>query len=151
MKVVLLCILLVGRSFAQEKHKVGVSQFEAPTYLPIARVAQVQGSVHLNLEIDASGTVVRAEVDGHPMLRRSALDTIKGWKFTCLDCKYGETFTHVMEFRYEIRDSREGGDMYTYEFPILAKISVPKRLLHDGTYSEMKLTKKRWWNPFTWF
>lgn len=54
----------------------------APVYPAIARSARVQGSVQIEVVIDETGSVVEARiVNGHPLLRQSALDAARQWKF----------------------------------------------------------------------
>jgi len=53
-----------------------------PVYPPDARLARIQGSVLLGLEVTADGRVVNVHVvRGHPMLVDSALNAVKQWRF----------------------------------------------------------------------
>ncbi len=55
----------------------------APIYPPIAAAARAQGSVSVQVLIDEEGNVVSAEaVSGHPLLRQSAVDAVRQWRFT---------------------------------------------------------------------
>jgi len=54
----------------------------APVYPPLARQAQVQGSVILKVQISKSGDVVNIQlVSGHPLLAPAAIDAVKQWKY----------------------------------------------------------------------
>jgi len=53
-----------------------------PIYPPLARSAQIQGSVVMKAVINETGDVVSLElVSGHPMLAPAALDAVKQWKY----------------------------------------------------------------------
>lgn len=54
----------------------------APLMPPLARQAQIEGHVVLNLLVDERGKVACIRpVNGHPMLVRSAIDAAKQWTF----------------------------------------------------------------------
>lgn len=54
-----------------------------PVYPVIAKAAQVQGDVSINIVIDVAGQVVSEKVaSGPPMLRGAALEAVKQWHFT---------------------------------------------------------------------
>jgi len=53
-----------------------------PTYPPIARAAHVSGAVVLRAIISKSGTIQNlAVISGPEMLRASALDAVKSWRY----------------------------------------------------------------------
>jgi TonB family protein len=55
---------------------------DPPTYPPLARLARLQGAVHLRLTIQASGQVLRAEaLDGPALLRTAAAAYLRAWSF----------------------------------------------------------------------
>jgi len=54
----------------------------APIYPPLARLAHIEGKVVLRFRIDSDGNVANlTTVSGHPMLRGSAENAVKSWKF----------------------------------------------------------------------
>ena len=56
-----------------------------PAYPLLAYKMKIQGKVILIVEVAESGSVNKvtvAESSGNELLDRSALDTVKGWKFT---------------------------------------------------------------------
>ena len=59
------------------------NHFVAPKYPPLAKQARIQSKVELRLTVDSeSGEVLDAMVvSGHPLLRSSALDAAKQWRF----------------------------------------------------------------------
>ncbi len=55
-----------------------------PPYPPEARAQRWEGTVLLLVSVDAAGRVTRAAVRhscGHPVLDRSALDSVRTWRF----------------------------------------------------------------------
>jgi TonB family protein len=59
------------------------SHFVAPKYPPLARSARIQGKVELQLTLEpATGEILDVlAVSGHPMLKPSAVDAGKQWRF----------------------------------------------------------------------
>jgi len=64
-------------------------EFIAPTYAPIARQANIRGTVRLRVKLDSQGTPSEVTVleEGHPILRESAVNAVKKWRF----CAAGKT------------------------------------------------------------
>jgi protein TonB len=57
-------------------------QKTAPTYPPIAKTARVQGTVVIQANISKTGSIENPRVVSGPvMLRQSALDAVKTWRF----------------------------------------------------------------------
>jgi uncharacterized protein len=53
-----------------------------PKYPPLARFANVRGDVHLTLEVDSSGAVIRVvQSSGHPLLIQAASDAAKQYRY----------------------------------------------------------------------
>jgi len=64
--------LLLGNSIRQVQ----------PAYPLVARNAQLEGAVEIQIIVDEQGNVIAAEVlSGHPLLRQPALDAAHQWKF----------------------------------------------------------------------
>lgn len=88
-----LLFLLLGFPFAQAQTSapVSVSTAEAtrhplqhpdPVYPAIARAAQVQGSVVIQILVDETGHIASKKlISGPPMLLAAALDAVKQWQF----------------------------------------------------------------------
>jgi TonB family protein len=54
-----------------------------PTYPPLAKAAQVSGSVVVEVTIDEEGGVVSSRaISGHPLLKDAALAAALGWRFS---------------------------------------------------------------------
>lgn len=53
-----------------------------PVYPPIARAANAQGAVRIQITISEEGKVIEAEaIEGHPLLRDAALQAARQWEF----------------------------------------------------------------------
>ena len=53
-----------------------------PKYPPLARVANIRGDVHLTLEVDSNGAVIRVvQSSGHPLLVYAASDAAKQYRY----------------------------------------------------------------------
>ncbi|MBI3209557.1 MAG: M56 family metallopeptidase [Candidatus Solibacter usitatus] len=53
-----------------------------PKYPPEAKAARIQGTVRMNVEIDAAGKVSNVElVAGHPILVPAAMDAVRQWEY----------------------------------------------------------------------
>jgi TonB family protein len=70
----------------------------APVYPELAKQAQVQGTVRLNIVIDKQGRVIDITViSGHPLLITAAMDAVKQWEYnpTLLNGQLVEVATEV--------------------------------------------------------
>ena len=124
-----LALLFLTASAAAQQHKIGVAKYELPKYPPIARAARVEGSVQMELRVAFGGAVKQVTViAGHPLLKAAAVDTVKSWRFTCMDCKYGEDFVHRLSFTFAIDPSIVSDARITFcefQFPSAIKITIP--------------------------
>jgi protein TonB len=59
------------------------SRFDAPEYPRLAWIAHIQGKVELQLTVEQATGYVRSAsvISGHPLLRPSAIDAAKQWRF----------------------------------------------------------------------
>ena len=54
-----------------------------PVYPPLAKAAQISGSVVVEVTLDEAGNVVSARaISGHPLLKDTAVTAARGWKFS---------------------------------------------------------------------
>jgi TonB family protein len=54
-----------------------------PTYPPLAKAAEVSGTVVVEITVDEEGNVIAASVvSGHPLLRDAAVEAARQWQFT---------------------------------------------------------------------
>src|SRR5437879_1302053 len=115
------CILVCFISAAgiAQEHKISVQKFEQPKYPPIARQARIMGLVNIELEVHADGSVGTVRVvKGHPIFTDAVLKSLKGWRFACNGCKFGERFVHTMAVSFELSDEVDSSDTrFNYEFP----------------------------------
>lgn len=69
--------------FAQVSEQRGIWRATPLTYPPIARQAQIQGDVRLDVEVDKTGSIVSAsKIDGPDPLATTAVKEIKEWRYT---------------------------------------------------------------------
>jgi protein TonB len=87
----------------------------APQYPPIAVAARVSGEVVVRVSIGPDGTVLKAEVvSGPEMLRISAIQTAKKWKFIS-----GPATNRVstVRFSYRLLSEDDSDEMQIVFFP----------------------------------
>jgi protein TonB len=54
----------------------------SPVYPPLARQADIQGSVVLDADISKDGTIETLKaISGHPLLIPAAVDAVKQWRY----------------------------------------------------------------------
>lgn len=81
-------LLIVGAlsglaCFAQVSEEKGIRKATPLTYPAIARLAQIQGDVRLNIEVDKTGEITSvSKVDGPDPLATPAASEIKTWRYT---------------------------------------------------------------------
>jgi hypothetical protein len=71
------------KCFAQMPQERGISKATPLTYPAVARLAQIQGDVKLNLEVDKAGSILSvSKIDGPDSLAATAAKEIKEWRYT---------------------------------------------------------------------
>jgi hypothetical protein len=79
----IIAVMLSLTGFGQVSLERGIWKATPLTYPSIARVAQIQGDVTLALEVDRTGGIVSASrIDGPDPLATTAVQEIKGWRYT---------------------------------------------------------------------
>jgi Gram-negative bacterial TonB protein C-terminal len=76
-----------------------VVQHADPTYPPLARQTRISGDVHVEITTDGESVISAAAIDGHPLLRPSAEDNVRTWKFA-----RHKPSTFSVTFRYKLDD-----------------------------------------------
>jgi TonB family protein len=87
--VILTCTFVSAASYSQDTTPVDeptilqhIDHRVDPVYPPIAKAAQVTGTVALEVRIGITGTVESVKIEsGPPMLQQAAMDCVKQWKF----------------------------------------------------------------------
>jgi outer membrane biosynthesis protein TonB len=75
----------------------------------LARLAQLQGTVKLELEIGNDGKVLSVRASGaHPLLLREAESNVRQWLFSAPSLGASNKLRHTVEFVYRI----EGKELY---------------------------------------
>jgi|HubBroStandDraft_6_1064221.scaffolds.fasta_scaffold477757_2 TonB family protein len=84
-RIVLLALFLLAlpRHSYPEADELCLCKFVAPRYTPLARQSRVEGVVRLSVSVDSGGTPASIKIidEGHPLLRESAVDAVKKWRF----------------------------------------------------------------------
>jgi TonB family protein len=81
-RITLCWLLLTCSVFASGAETPSVKAAVAPEYPPLAVAGRVSGVVTVRVVIDDSGAVTQADVvQGHPMLKKAALDAAQKWRF----------------------------------------------------------------------
>jgi hypothetical protein len=96
--VLLLCPLLGHAARPQLSSTLPpVVQHTDPPYPPLARQTRIEGDVHLEITTDGESVTSAAAIDGHPLLRASAVENVRTWKFA-----RHEASTFFVTFRYKL-------------------------------------------------
>jgi TonB family protein len=87
--------------FAQQAPKTQaiLASFAEPVYPPLARQANIHGTVSVIVAIHSDGTSAVALESGHPMLTQAALDSAKRTRFECRRCDADVPYRLVYSFR----------------------------------------------------
>jgi TonB family protein len=71
----------------------------SPFFPPLANQARIAGRVELKLTIQEDGTVESVTVvDGHPLLRSAALESVAKSQFECSGCTHSVTYSLLYLF-----------------------------------------------------
>ena len=77
-----IAFLLLGTGLSEPAPDLYISSLEMPCYRPLARQARVQGTVKIDIDIAADGSISSVRtIEGHPLLRAAALANVRTWKF----------------------------------------------------------------------
>lgn len=112
-----------------------VLQHADPTYPPLARQTRISGDVHLEITTDGESVTTASAIDGHPILRPSAVDNVRTWKFA----RHNPS-TFFVTFRYVL--STGNIDVAFLDPPGVVRVaSAPQKLILEyanvglGTWS----------------
>jgi TonB family protein len=90
----------------------------APKYPPIALTVRLKGIVVVEVNVDSKGDVVSAKaVEGHALLRRSAEDAAKLWKFNPASGPASRTANLTFAFDFQAEESTDTRDEAVYVPP----------------------------------
>ena len=91
-------LMIIGA--AEQGPKLRWLEFHPPVYPPMARIANLEGTVTLEIIIEPDGTVSLHKSAGHPILVQAAGESLKLSKFACDSCaQSAASFTIVFDFR----------------------------------------------------
>src|SRR3954465_9875314 len=75
-------LLLAISAQCQNSSELYIASLQMPCYPPLARQANIEGTVKVKVEVGDDGVVTSTEgLTGHVLLLSSALANIKTWKF----------------------------------------------------------------------
>jgi len=70
-----------------------------PIFSPLARIANVEGEVAVEVTVRQDGSTDATVVTGHPLLKRAALDSAKQSRFECRGCSAPLSYRLVYAFK----------------------------------------------------
>jgi hypothetical protein len=86
------------QSVAQKGEAV-LAVLSKPTFSPLARQANVEGEVIVEVTVSQDGSTEATVVSGHPMLRQAALDSATQSRFECRGCTAPVSYSLVYTFK----------------------------------------------------
>ena len=99
----LMALLLVSCSLQDQSLK--WASFRPPLYPRNAQIAHIQGPVTIKFELSTDSDLKVLNVEGHPLLRAAALESLTGSKLRCENCgDQTKLFSVVYEFRVAERN-----------------------------------------------
>src|SRR5690242_8557382 len=100
---------------------------ESLAYPDLARAAQIQGEVDVEIEIDSQGNVrSAAAVSGHPILKQAAEKNIRAWKFDASSSD-GRQLTIAYRFILELPKTYDRPDTHNL-FDLPTRVTVISRM-----------------------
>jgi TonB family protein len=131
-----------------------------PRYPPLARTAQLQDTVAVEIEVAPDGAVASAraqskscEFQGCVILRSAAEENVRQWKFCPLTPEATSeririTVTYVYKFESEARYD-DPTSTVVLDLPHKVQI-ITTRPLVACAYPANLWKRKKWWAPWTW-
>ena len=133
-RIVVLGLLLASISslnFTGTTNEMCVCKFVAPLYAPIARTAQIQGTVRLKVTVKADGSPDQINIveEGHPILRAEAEKAVRQWKFCHLPDLENEREL-IVTVKFAIGEKSEATNSWaptdvTFESPGTVEVVAP--------------------------
>jgi TonB-like protein len=110
------CTCVVGQG--DKAGLIYIKHLEPPrAYPPLARSAQLQGTVIVRLKIAADGTVLAADASSDdpllkkvPLLQASTVELVMKWTFGCFNCAPGVSYEHTIRFVYALEGTPKDHD-----------------------------------------
>jgi hypothetical protein len=141
--VSLLLFFSAGLPQEMKQPVVYVKHLEPPLhYPPIARAAQLRGTVVVNLKIGADGIVLATNLVGYPLLRDATEKFVRKWTFGCVNCSPNVPYEQTIKFSYRIEGEGVAYDdtRIVMELPNEVTITVsPLECDHCPPKKEIKL------------
>lgn len=125
MKAFSLCLFILVTSTCGSAQRVCVRHMIVPGYPRLARLARLQGSVSVEIQIDAKGEVVSAAATGASnILQRAAEQNLRQWTFYPRRLAGGSSSTRfAITFVYRLE-----GEQEYYDPPPRVVLDLPSRV-----------------------
>ena len=121
MKVMLLCVFILATATCAGAQVLCVRHMVVPGYPRLARLARLQGSVSVIIQVDARGAVISASASGaSKLLQRAAKQNLQGWTFYPRPVGGGSSTRLAITFIYRL----EGREEY-YDPPSRVVLDLP--------------------------
>ena len=130
MRVSLLCLFLVSTVASHGADQICVRHLPVPGYPRLARMARLQGSVSVELEIGADGKVLSAKGSGaHRLLARASEENIRQWSFGAVPGGAASVPArrHRVIYVYKLEGKEE-----CYDSPPIVVLDLPDRIQVTG-------------------
>jgi len=128
-RITLCWLLLICSLFACGTETTSVKAAVAPEYPPLAVAGRVSGVVTVRVVIDDTGAVTQAGVvQGHPMLKKAALDAAQKWRFEA-----GSASTVSLKFDFTVLPEKASQESEVTFLPP-DEIEVRKRPAEPSKY-----------------
>jgi TonB family protein len=111
---------------SQTTEPITVTYLESIAYPVVARDAQIQGAVEIDVIVSPDGNVISASANsGHPALKHPAEENVRRWRFAPANTKI--SFSIVYEFSLEEPRLPYGSETKNY-FDLPSKVRVVTNL-----------------------
>jgi hypothetical protein len=99
MNTALLFGILIIIGVTEQGAKLRWMEFHPPVYPPMARIANLEGPVTVEITIEPNDRVSFQKWTGHPILVQADGESLKLSKLACDSCAHMTSFTIVFDFR----------------------------------------------------
>lgn len=103
-RTVAVLLLLFATGYSQQTWDTYITSLQMPCYPPLARQAQLQGTVRVKLAVAGDGSVASAEaLEGNPLLSKAAVASVRTWKFGTAEGQ-NPLATPIVVFDYKLEN-----------------------------------------------
>jgi TonB family protein len=117
-------LFLAGVALGQNLPQPQLISAQLPKYPTLARMARIEGEVKVEFVLNSSGEPISViAVSGHPLLKGTAEENVKSWRFELPKDLYRTEWKYSTTFHFKI-----SGDVGPYDS---AKLAVVVNSFHD--------------------